>query len=138
MSSSATGAYPIAAAATNTLSFFTDPNGSGVQDQITYSLIGNKIYRAVIIPSGSPLSYSVANQSTTTLISNVRNSSSTPVFEYFDDTYNGTGSALSQPVTISAIKLIRMNLTLDVDPNRSPVPVTYSANMSLRNLKTNL
>jgi len=138
MSPSATGTYPIVTAATNTISFFSDINNDGSQEQVTYSLMGNTVYKAVIVPTGSPLSYSLANQSTTSLVSNVRNSSSTPLLEYFDNTYNGSGSSLTQPVTLSAISLIRMNLTLDVDPNKSPTPVTYSANMSLRNLKTNL
>ena len=138
MSPSATGAYPIVTAATNTISFFSDPNGSGEPDQITYSLIGNTVFRTVIIPTGSPLSYSVSNQSTTTLISNIRNSSTTPLLEYFDNTYTGSEASLSQPVTLSAISLIRMNLTLDTDPNKSPTPVTYTTDMSLRNLKTNL
>ncbi len=138
MSPSATGAYPIVTAATNTLSFFSDPNGNGTPDQITYSLIGNTVYRAVIVPTGLPLSYSASNQSTTTLISNVRNSSTTPLLEYFDNTYTGSELPLSQPVTLSAITLIRMNLTLDTDPNKSPTFVTYTTDMSLRNLKTNL
>lgn len=138
MSPGATGQYPISVAATNTLTFFSDLDGNNVQDQITYSLIGNTIYRARIVPSGSPATYLAANQGTTTLVTNIRNSSSTPVFEYYDDTFTGTSTPLSQPVTVTAVKLIKVNLTLDVDPNRSPLPIMYSADVNLRNLKTNL
>lgn len=135
---SANGSYPIINAATNTLSFFSDSNTDGIQDQITYSLIGNTIYRALIKPTGSPYVYNVANQSTTTLVTNVRNSSSTPAFEYFDESYTGSSQSLAQPVTVTSIHVIKVNLTLDVDPNRSPLPVTFSGEMTLRNLKTNL
>lgn len=138
MTSGATGQYPIANAATNTLSFFFDQNNDGVQDRITYSLVGTTLYRAVIVPSGSPITYNIANQSTTTLVYNIRNSPSTPIFEYFDDSYTGTSSPLSLPVTVTNIHLIKINLTLDVDPSRSPTPVTYSAQVNLRNLKSNL
>ena len=45
---------------------------------------------------------------------------------------------LSQPVTTTAVHLVKVNLILDADPNRLPSSVTYSVQASIRNLKTNL
>ena len=135
---SANGAYPLTTAGTSTIVFFSDITGTGVVDQITYSLIGNTLYKAVIIPSGSPAVYNTSSQSTTSLVANVRNASSTPVFQYFDQNYDGTTQPLAQPVTVTSVHTIKINLTLDTDPNHSPLPVTYSATVQLRNLKTNL
>lgn len=132
------GIYTIATAGTSTLSFFSDPKDTGQTQKITYSLIGNRLYRAVISPSGSPLWYNPATQSTTSLLSSVRNLSSMPVFQYYDENYTGTSSPLAQPVNVSSIHLISVTLSLDIDPNKSPIPRTYTTQISLRNLKTNL
>ena len=138
MSASANGSYPIVNASNNSLTFYSDTNNDNLNEEITYRLIGNIAYRVSIAPTGSPAVYNPANQSTTTLISNVRNSTSTSFFEYFDENYTGTSTALSMPVNVTAIRLIKVNLTLDIDPYRSPIPVSYSAQINLRNLKTNL
>jgi len=132
------GIYTIATAATSSLSFFSDPKNTGQTQKITYSLIGNKFYRAVITPSGSPLWYNPATQSTTTLLTDARNVPTLPVFQYYDQNYTGTSSPMTMPVNVSSIHLISVALTLDIDPNRSPTPRTYTTQISLRNLKTNL
>jgi hypothetical protein len=134
----ANGSYALVNTGSTSVSFFSDPDNDGQTEQITYTLSGTTLYRAVIQPSGNPPTYSVVNQSTTTLLTNVRNGSITPVFQYFDTNYNGTSSPLVQPVTTTAVRLIKVNITLDVDPNRSPAPITYTIQANLRNLKSNL
>jgi len=134
----ANGAFPVVYAGSTTLSFFSDPDNDSTEEQVTYTLMGTTLYKAVINPSGNPPTYSVANQSTTTLLTNVRNGAATPVFEYFDANYSGTSTPLSQPVTTTSVHLVKINLTLDDDPNRPPAAVTYSDQASIRNLKTNL
>lgn len=134
----ANGSYIINSAATSSISFFSDTNNDGQTDKIAYSLSGTTLYRSRIPPSGTPPVYLGANQSTTTLLSNVRNSTSTPIFQYFDQFYTGTSSALALPVDVSTIRLIQVSITLDVDPRISPAPRTYTVQVGLRNLKTNL
>ncbi len=134
----ANGAYTLANAGSTTMTFYSDPDNDGTAERITYSLIGTTIYQITIQPSGMPPSYNVASQSTTTLLRNVVNSLSTPVFQYYDTNYNGTSSPLAQPVTTTAVRLVKINATLDLDSNRSPVPITYTVQASFRNLKTNL
>lgn len=131
------GAYPIVSAATSSISFFSDLDNDGQTEQITYSLIKNTLYQSVVQPSGSPLGYT-ATAATSSLLTDVRNSTSTSVFQYFDQNYTGTSSPLSMPVSIPSIRLVEISLTLDTDPNRSPLPRTYTTQVSLRNLKTNL
>ena len=134
----ATGAYALATVGSTSISFYSDVNNDGLTEQITYSLIGNTLYRAVISPSGTPYAYVSANQSTTTLITNVRNATTTPVFQYFDTNYTGTSSPLTQPVIATSVRLVRITVILDTDPTKSPVPITYTTQVSLRNLKSNL
>jgi len=134
----ANGAFPIVNAGSTTISFFSDTDNNGTEEQVTYTLTGTNMYRAVIQPAGSPPSYNPATQSTTTIFTNVRNGTTTPVFEYFDNTYNGTSSPLTQPVTTTSVSLVKINMVLDIDPLHSPLPVTYTVQVGLRNLKTNL
>lgn len=134
----ANGAYPIVQAGSTTLSFYSDTNNDGKTELITYSLIGTKLYRAIILPTGSPATYPTNTQSTTTLLTGVTNGNAIPSFQYYDTNYTGTSSPLTQPVNPSSVKLIRVNQRVDIDPNRSPVPIIYTIQANLRNLKTNL
>lgn len=134
----ADGSYPLINTGSTTLSFFSDIDNDGITERLTYSLIGTTLYRAIIKPTGSPATYSFINQSTTTLISNVINGNSLASFEYFDTNYTGTSSPLIQPVSPSVVRLIRVNQRIDIDPNRSPIPIIFTVQASLRNLKTNL
>ncbi len=138
MAPGADGSYPLVNAGSTTISFFSDPDNDGTEEEVTYSLSTTTLYRAVIQPSGNPPTYLIANQSTSTLLTSVRNGSNTPVFQYFDTNYNGTSSPLTQPVTTTAVRLVKINITLDLDPNRSPAPITYTVQANLRNLKSNL
>ncbi len=131
------GSYPIAQAATSTVIFFSDIDVDGLQDQIRYFISGTDLKKGVIKPTGSPLGYD-GSETITTLAYNIKNGTSTALFEYFDSSYNGTSSPLSQPVSVNAIRLVRVNLLIDADPRRSPIPRLYTSDATLRNLKDNL
>jgi type II secretory pathway pseudopilin PulG len=131
------GSYPIAQAATSTIVFYSDIDVDGLQDQVRYYISGSDLKKGVIKPTGSPLGYDGA-ETITTLAYNIKNGTSTALFEYFDSNYNGTSSPLSQPVVINAVRLVRVNLLIDADPRRSPIPRLYTSDATLRNLKDNL
>ncbi len=137
MSPSSLGSYPIEIADDNSFVFFTDINDDGLKERIRYFIQGTTLKKGVIIPTGNPLVYTTANETFTELVHNLRNGA-TPVFTYYDTNYTGTTSPLTQPVNISFIRLIKVNMIVDVDPNRSPVPVTVTTQISVRNLKDNL
>ena len=132
------GSYPIVTAGTTTLTFFSDIYGNGIKERVRYFLATTTLEKGVVVPTGSPLSYNLSNESITALAYNVRNGSSTPIFNYYDGTFTGTSSPLTQPVSVNAIRLVQVSLTLDSDPNRSPLPRTYTTDVTLRNLKDNL
>ena len=132
------GSYTIASAGTSSISFFSDPDNDGQTEQITYSLIGKTLYRAVIQPSGSPAVYNPATQATSSILYDVLNGTSTPVFQYYDQNYTGTSSPLSLPISISSVRLIDISLSIGSTQNILQAPRTYTTQVSLRNLKTNL
>jgi len=139
------GSYALQIVATDTLQFFADTNSDGLKERIRYSFVGNNLYRASMTPIGSPLAYS-GTESTSTVLTDVVNASSTPVFSYFNGTYAGTTTGvLSQPVSPNDVRLIQINLTLNAgasvgntsQQNMSAIR-TYTADVTLRNLKDNL
>jgi prepilin-type N-terminal cleavage/methylation domain-containing protein len=138
MTASNDGSYALVQAGTSSVTFFSDLKSDGSKERVRYYLYKGALYKGVIQPTGSPATYPLSAEASTTLVSNVKNSASTPVFEYFNGSYDGTTAALAQPVNVGAVRLIKINISLDIDPNRSPVPQMYSTQVSLRNLKDNL
>lgn len=139
MSPSSAGAYPLDQASTSTLSFYNDIDDDGIKEKIRYYLSGTNLKRGVTKPSGNPLVYNPSSESSNILISNVRNSTSTPVFTYFDTNYDGTAtSSLSLPIDIIKVRLIDINVVVDSDPTRPLVPIYAITQVSLRNLKDNI
>jgi len=132
------GSYAITTAATNTIAFFADTDADGLKEKIRYYIATTTLMKGNIKPTGNPLTYNSANEIFTTLAYNVKNATTTPLFEYYDNAYAGTSSPLTQPLVISNVRLVKINLMIDSDPNRSPVVRTYTSQVSIRNLKDNL
>lgn len=132
------GSYPITQTATSTLIFFSDSDHDALQERIRYFVSGTELKKGVIKPSGSPLEYDTDDEKISTLAYNIKNGTTTALFEYFDSSYNGTSSPLVQPVIVHEVRLVRINLLIDADPRRSPIPRLYVSEATLRNLKDNL
>ncbi len=137
---SATGAYPIAAVSSTSLTFFSNIDSDANIEQVRYfySATNLNLSRGVVEPSGSPPSYNQSNETVSILANGVRMPTNSSVFEYYDNTYQGTSTPMVLPFSISNIRLIRIYLTIDTDPNRSPVVKTFTSSVSLRNLKSNI
>ncbi len=136
-SPASTGAYTIALAGTSTLTFFSNIDSDAYKEQIRYFLQGNELKKGITKPSGSPLSYNPANEQTTILVRDVRNGT-TSIFDYFDSNYTGTSTPLVQPVQLTKIRLVRITLKIEKDPNKSLGPIIVESQVFLRNLKDNL
>ena len=128
------GSYPIASVATSSITFYANVNNDSVIERVTYVLLNGTLYRTIAEPSGNPLSYVGATIATTTVATSVINSTSTPVFTYFDD----TGAQLSVPVNIADISSVETTVIVDVNVNRAPVAFTLSGGATLRNLREQL
>jgi prepilin-type N-terminal cleavage/methylation domain-containing protein len=134
---SSLGAYPIALASSTAITFYSDVNNDGLKERVRYYTSGNKLMRGELSPSGSPLVYNSGNEKITTAISNITNSSTTPIFEYYSAYYAGTSSPLSQPVNINEIRMVKMYVIIDKDSNKSPTSFKVETKVNVRNLKDN-
>lgn len=134
---SSTGSFPIAQAATSTITFYANIDNDAAVERVRYWLQGTELRRSVLKPTGSPLTYIPANEVTELLIRDMAVPSSQPIFEYFNSSFAGTTTPLQQPVNPSDVTLVRATVVIERDPNRSPVPVTVTTQVMIRNLKTN-
>jgi prepilin-type N-terminal cleavage/methylation domain-containing protein len=134
------GSYPLETVATSSITFYADINGNGQTDRVRYFIdpTTRVLKKGVTAPSGSPLTYNLGNEQTTTLITDIANGTTTDMFEYYDASYAGTSTPLAIPVDVSRVRLVKITAIIDRDPNRSPTTISLVSEVSLRNLKDNL
>lgn len=135
---SVAGAYPIEGTGTSSFVFFANIDGNPGAERIRYFMAGNALKKGVIKPSGT--SYPSGSEELNTVATDVRNSSTTPIFLYYDKNYDGVGTstALASPTNIPDVRLVQLSLTIDPNASRAPVSQTYRTQVTLRNLKDNL
>lgn len=126
------GNYPIAAAATSSVTFYSDVDADGGIERVRIYVIGETLYRTVTNAAGNPPTYTGQTPATTTIATYVRNGSSTPVFKYYDS--EGLQLATTTP-DISEIASVATTLMVDLNPNRAPNVLTLTGSATLRNLK---
>lgn len=132
----ADGSFAIVAAGTSSLTFYSDIDADGIAERVRYFIQDTQLRKGIIKASNPPYTYT-GSESFSTLIYNVV-ATTTSLFSYYDGTYAGTTTPLSNPVTFANVRLIKVQVTIDADPQRSPVQRTYTTQISLRNLKDNL
>ncbi len=135
---SALGAYAIASATPSNLIFYSDVDNNGIREKVRYFISGTNLKRGVVTPTGSPLVYDDTQEKLSTIISGFVSSSTLPLFQYYPSSYAGTSSPLTIPVDISSIRLVKVAVIIDKDPNRSPISIITTSQVSVRNLKDNL
>lgn len=134
---SANGSFSLSQVADNSIIFYSDVDKDGAIEQVKYYISGTDLIREVVEPSnGVPVVYT-ATPTVETIIKNLSNGL-TPLFSYYDSSYSGTESALSQPVNANSVRLVKITLVIEQDPSQAPVPITVTTQISIRNLKDNL
>ncbi|MDB5189662.1 MAG: hypothetical protein JWL82_619 [Parcubacteria group bacterium] len=126
------GSYPIQTAASSTITFYSDIDGDGSVEKIHLYLAGVTFYRGVTDSSSSPPTYVGQTEKVTTIANYVRNSSSTPLFSYYDS--DGTLLA-SSTVDVSQISSVSTTVLVDLNPLRAPDILTLQEKATLRNLR---
>lgn len=134
-SPSSIGAYPVEAASSTAITFYTNLDTDILVERVRYFFSGRTLRKGVIKPSGNPLVYNSGSEVFTDIAHDVV--TATTRFMYYDSSYSGSGAALSSPINITSIRMVGIALTLEADPNASPVPFSIESKVMLRNLKDN-
>jgi prepilin-type N-terminal cleavage/methylation domain-containing protein len=137
MSPSNMGAYALAEIGTSTITFYTNTDNDTLQERVRYFLAGTTLKKGVIEPTGTPLTYNTNNEVIREVVHDIANGT-TSIFTFFDTNYDGTSPALSEPINLPSIRLIKINLIIDRDPLKLPAPLSMTTQVSMRNLKDNL
>lgn len=138
MSPSSLGTFAINQAATSSVTFYSNIDTDALKEQVRYYRQGNSLLKSVIKPTGSPLVYNAGFAVVTTAVPVITNSTSTPIFEYYDSNYSGTTTPLTYPIDTSRIKFIKVNIFLERKSSKSNLPLNITSGTSLRNLKDNI
>ncbi|OGG51235.1 hypothetical protein A3C18_00495 [Candidatus Kaiserbacteria bacterium RIFCSPHIGHO2_02_FULL_54_11b] len=124
------GAYPIVSLGANDFRFYAEIDGDVGVEQVHLYLSGEALLKGVIDPTGDPAVYTGA-ESVSTTSEDVRNIiQSTSLFTYYDK----DGALVSNYAEIGDVRYVSANLLVDVDPNRSPTPLSLRSSAALRNL----
>jgi len=133
------GSYALGQAGDNQIVFYTNYGTStSTVERIRYYVSGNNLYKGVVLPTGSPLSYNLSSEVVRPVVVGISNGS-TPAFYYYDGNYACLTNALAQPVNINQVRFIKISLAVlnQITPNdASTFPVT--AGVAIRSVKDNL
>lgn len=135
MQTASNGAYPIERADAVELIFYVNTDADDERERVRLTLLNETLQKGVIQPVGTPATYPPGTETVTTIAKYVRN---TAVFSYYDQSYTGSQNPLSSPVNANLVRLVRISLSIDANPQTPPGAFDLSTNITLRNLKQNL
>lgn len=130
------GAYPIKSGDKFDLKAYIDIDGDSTVEQVHYFLSGQEFKLGVSKPSGNPPVYPASDQQVKTLANFIVNTSSQPVFYYYNKNYPGDAgnNPLTTPVSVGDVRLIKVHLVINIDPIRAPDNINIESLAELRNL----
>jgi type II secretory pathway pseudopilin PulG len=135
---SSVGAYPLDTADAQTIIFYSNVDNDADIERVRYFVQNGKLLKGIINPTGNPLTYNSNNEKILTVQANLANGTS-PLFYYYNGTYTGKESALTQPVNVTEVKTVKLDLRIfnkaGVTNSSYYTVVTHGV---IRSLKTNL
>ncbi len=133
------GSYPLATAADQQIIYYSNSDRDTAIERVRYYLQNGKLYKGIVEYNGA--TYATNTEISTLIQNDVANSSTTPLFYYYDGSYIGssTQTSLAQPVVVTAVKYIKVNLQVYNKAGLKNTNIlTVTAGGAIRNLKTNL
>ncbi|RJR31036.1 prepilin-type N-terminal cleavage/methylation domain-containing protein [Candidatus Parcubacteria bacterium] len=133
------GDYPIVQALDQSFSFYSDIDLDEETEKVRYYLDDTNLKKSITEPSGFPAEYLTENETVNILSRYVRNDT-LPIFYYYNkDWPNDTvNNPLSTPASPNDVKIIRLNLEININPAIAPEPFILQSYTQVRNLKENL
>ncbi len=126
--SSVQGAYALNKIDTHEFIYFCDVDQDNQTEKIQYILEDNNLKKVLTEP-GPSNDYTGAISTTT--LANYMNNQTEPIFTYFDSDNSTTSN-------INEVRMININLKINVTPEIAPNDVYVETDIHLRNLKDNL
>lgn len=137
VSPSSLGAPALSGTAVSSFTFYSNLDNDSFKERVRYFLDSTTLKKGVIKPSGNPLTYNQANEVVSELVHDMANGA-IPIFEYYDTNYNGTTGPLVEPISVTAVRLVKITIIIDRELSSPPGPITLTTQITMRNLKDNL
>jgi len=134
---SSIGSYSIVSAEDNELILYANVDADSYREKVRFWLDDTTLKRGITKPSGDPLGYSGAEDVVEISHYVVNIAEAVPLFEYYDETYTGSETALITPADVASLRIVKVQLEIEKDPDKTPIPLHVESMASVRNLKTN-
>lgn len=131
------GSYPLISASANDLVLYSDYDKDGDTERLHFYKNGQSVLMGVTAPSETmPVTYPAGDQQTVTIAEHVVNNSTTPIFYYYNKNYPGdtSNNPLSAPISVSDVRLLKIYLQVNINPNRAPDNIQMQNFVEMRNL----
>jgi prepilin-type N-terminal cleavage/methylation domain-containing protein len=131
------GSYPIVSADDDDLVVYTDYDKDGQTERLHIYLTSNKVYIGVRNPSSSfPVTYAAGDAETFQIADHIINGPGDAMFSYYNSGYpeGANINPVPTPADVSEIRLIKIFLKINIDPNRAPDNIQQETFVEVRNL----
>ena len=131
------GSYPVVSGSDFDLVFYADSDGDGATERIHYFLDNGLLKKGVQLPTaGTPVTYANGDATVTTVGLAVYNTNSEPIFTYYSANYPGdtANNPLSTPIAVANVRLVKVHIAMNIDPNHAPDSVNFESFAEIRNL----
>lgn len=131
------GSYPIKSASANDLVVYCDYDKDEKTERLHFYKNAQNIMMGITEPNDTfPVTYDLEDQQTQTIASSIVNTADDSIFQYFDQSYIGgsSQSPLASPISVAKIRMVRVFLKINIDPNNAPDNIESETFISLRNL----
>ena len=131
------GAYPVVSANGNDLVVFSDYDRDGAAERLHFYRSGSDVVMGIREPSaGFPVTYAAGDQETRVIAVRIVNKVSNPIFAYYDSDYpeDSVNNPILTPAVAPNVRLIRVTLHMNIDPNRAPDNIIIQSFAEMRNL----
>lgn len=133
MRQSDAGEYALRSIGQTEVVFFANQDEDEDIERVRIFLDGTNLRVGIINPVGNPAAYPANQEGIGVFLSDIRNGSGSypgEVFSFYD---NGNNE-LTGSFSISAVRMIGIDLYVDINPSSSPVATNFKSFASIRNL----
>lgn len=131
------GSYPVVSANENDLVVFGDYDQDKITERLHFYRSGEDIILGIRKPTtGFPKTYAAGDAETKVIASHIVNDVDTPVFAYYNSKYpeDSVNNPIATPAAAPNVRLVRIDLHMNIDLNRAPDNVQIKSFVEIRNL----
>jgi type II secretory pathway component PulJ len=129
------GAYPIESVSETSFIFYSNADNDDDHERIRYFVENGTLKKGTTQPVGTPAVYDLDTEVVRSIVNHIDTATTTPMFTYYNESFAGTSSPLTIPVSAIEVRFIEIMLLIDFNPGLSPDAMQVTGRVAIRNLK---